>query len=190
MLLTLLNLWKQWQGANRNLILNKGKGVPTECQSPFGARSAWECHSHIRAAGHSGALRTCQGHSDMWHQRWRQWDSGAWGFAPHRSTLPLKMGPWSNLPWDTGSNVWAGPVNILVKPGCLNSRARKPSQQGLLVPPFPGLLMHRRMIFDSEVKWTLVLREVLGRKRTTKNNVKVPLCCICCTMNETFCVKL
>lgn len=111
-------------------------------------------HSGCRALG---VLRTCQGHGSRWHQRWQEWGSWVWSFAPRRSTPPLEMGLWTDLPWRNGLRHMSrsrhqpgGDATSM--PGRMRSRARKPSQQGFLVPPFPGLLMNRIMIFDSKVK--------------------------------------
>lgn len=108
MWLTFLDLWKQRQGANQNLILNKGKGVTTGHQSPFHAVSMME-PSACSAAEHSGALRTCQGHSSKWHQRWRD---GIHEFeALHHAGVPFTQdGPQTQPDLVPGLQLHAGPA--------------------------------------------------------------------------------
>lgn len=63
-------------------------------------------HSGCRALG---SLENLPGPQQQVTQRWREWDSWAWGFAPRTSTLPLEMGLWTNLTWCNGFHRMSGP---------------------------------------------------------------------------------
>lgn len=157
MLLTFLNLWKQWQGANQNLILNEGKGSANRMPKSFPCMVSVIVpftHSGCRALGSSENLP-----------------------GPRQQVTPEMMGiGFMSLRLCTTQeypSIQDGPLNqpdlvyglqhmsrphthpgedVTSMPLCVHSRARTPSQQGLLVPPFPGLLMQRMMILDSKVK--------------------------------------
>ena len=142
MLATFLDLWKQWQGANQNLILNKGKGVPTRCQSPFHARQHdGTIHTFgLRSAREPGELAGATAAGDTRDDRdgimslrlHTTWE------APSTQDRPLNqpdLGP--------GLQHTSGPCYHLTRAGRTNARAGRASQRGLLALPFPGLLTHR-----------------------------------------------
>lgn len=163
MVSTFLDLWKRWRGANWNLILIRGKGVPAGGQGPFHARSARRCPSHPRAARHAGAWRTCRGHSSRWRQM-----TGTRFVSLRLCVLPLNTGPWTSLTGHVGSGMQAGPAGPPTRSGRVNARAGKPVDSALLFS-LPRLLMHRMTTLTVKSneyygKWPLGRRSTYEEK--------------------------
>ena len=70
MLATFLDLWKQWQRANQNLILDKGKGGPTRHQHPFHVGQRDGAIHTFPAEVRLGARGACWGHGSRHEGRW------------------------------------------------------------------------------------------------------------------------
>lgn len=123
-----------------------------------------------------------------------------WEYLPFHSrqaSEPAQPGAWAPA-CKQGLRAWQARRH--------ESRARNPGQQGLIGPrPQGHLPMHRIMsltVTSNEYygKWPPVLRSTYKEKNQNNNpppkkkqktkNFKVPLYCIYCTTNKTFCVKL
>lgn len=194
MLATFLDLWKQWQRANQNLILDKGKGGPTGHQHPFHAGHRDSAIHTFPAAERLGARGACWGHGSR-HQGWQGWGSWAWGFTPPGRTLPLKTGPWTSLTWNPGLQHTNGPCHQ-PDPGRTHKRWRWGSQWvGLSRPSLSRVTNTQSVTWDEKsnewMPWevTTNTEEYWWRKEQQKH-LRYLSYCIYCMTNKTFRVQL
>lgn len=151
MLATFLDLWKQWQGANQNRILNKGKGVPTRCQSPFHVRQhGGAIHTFgLRSAREPGELAGATAAGDTRDDR-----DGIMSLRLHATweDPSTQDGPLNQPDTGPGLQHTSGPCYHLTRAGRTNARAGRASQRGPSRSSLPRVTNTQSVTCDGGVK--------------------------------------